>query len=97
MKVEKLVVGVIGLGMGANHLKGAINYGAEIGGICDTNPEKLAKALEDNNLPAEIGTADYHDIVNNKNINEQARGDSLTTSQFVELTKLFDKKEIKSK
>ncbi|MBO5009453.1 MAG: Gfo/Idh/MocA family oxidoreductase [Clostridia bacterium] len=69
MKVEKLVVGVIGLGMGANHLKGAINYGAEIGGICDTNPEKLAKALEDNNLPAEIGTADYHDIVNNKNIN----------------------------
>ena len=31
MKVEKLVVGIIGLGMGKMHLKGAIEYGAEIG------------------------------------------------------------------
>ena len=43
MKLEKLVVGVIGLGMGANHLKGAIANGAEVGLICDIDPEKLAK------------------------------------------------------
>ena len=69
MKVEKLVVGVIGLGMGALHLKGAINYGAEIGMICDTNPEQLAKIGEETNIPEEKRTTDYHDIVNNKEIN----------------------------
>ena len=35
MKLEKLVVGVIGLGMGRAHLEGAVKYGAEIGLICD--------------------------------------------------------------
>ena len=69
MKVEKLVVGVIGLGMGAHHLKGAINYGAEIGMICDTNPEQLSKIGEETNIPEEKRTTDYHDIVNNKEIN----------------------------
>ena len=69
MKVEKLVVGVIGLGMGALHLKGAIEYGAEIGMICDTNPEQLKKIGDENNIPEEKRTADYHDIVNNKDIN----------------------------
>ena len=44
MKVEKLVVGVIGLGMGRAHLKGAIAYGAEVGLICDPNPDKLKLA-----------------------------------------------------
>ena len=69
MKVEKLVVGVIGLGMGAHHLKGAINYGAEIGMICDINPETLAKVGEETNIPAEKRTTNYLDIVNNKEIN----------------------------
>ena len=69
MKVEKLVVGVIGLGMGALHLKGAIEYGAEIGMICDTNPERLAKIGEENGIAKEKQTTDYHDIVNNKDIN----------------------------
>ena len=41
--MDKLVVGVIGLGMGALHLKGAIEGGAEIALICDTDPEKLKK------------------------------------------------------
>ena len=45
MKVDKIVVGVIGLGMGTNHLKGAIAWGAEIGMICDTDPEKLKEEL----------------------------------------------------
>lgn len=69
MKVEKLVVGVIGLGMGALHLKGAIEYGAEIGMICDVNPETLKKIGEENSIPEDRRTTDYHDIVNNKDIN----------------------------
>jgi len=69
MKLEKLVVGVIGLGMGTYHLKGAIAYGAEIGLICDTNPEKLKKICEELNIPEEKATTDYMDIVNNKDIN----------------------------
>ena len=69
MKVEKIVVGVIGLGMGMGHLKGAIAYGAEIGMICDLNPEKLKKACEEHNIPEEKTTTNYLDIVNNKEIN----------------------------
>ena len=69
MKLEKIVVGVIGLGMGSAHLKGAINYGAEIGYICDINTEKLNKVGDENNIPKEKRTTDYLDIVNDKNIN----------------------------
>ena len=66
MKVEKLVVGVIGLGMGRAHLEGAVKYGAEIGLICDTNPAKLEEWGTKNNIPKEKWTEDWHDIVNNK-------------------------------
>ena len=69
MKVENLVVGVIGLGMGRAHLEGAIKYGAQVGLICDTNPEKLKQWGEHNNIPEEKWTTDWHDIVNNKEIN----------------------------
>jgi len=69
MKVENLVVGVIGLGMGRAHLEGAIAYGAKVGLICDTNPEKLKQWGEHNNIPEEKWTTDWHDIVNNKEIN----------------------------
>ena len=69
MKVENLVVGVIGLGMGRAHLEGAIKYGATVGLICDTNPEKLKQWGEHNNIPEEKWTTDWHDIVNNKEIN----------------------------
>lgn len=69
MKVEKLVVGVVGLHMGASHLKGVIKYGAEVGAICDIDPEKLKTVGDENNIPEENRTTDYHDIVNNKQIN----------------------------
>ena len=69
MKVEKLVVGVIGLGMGRAHLEGAIKYGAQVGLICDTNPAKLKEWGEKNSIPEEKWTTDWHDIVNNKEIN----------------------------
>ena len=44
-----------------------------------------------------ISKQDVYEILNLLCINEQARGDSLSTSQFVEITKIFDKKGIKSK
>ena len=69
MKLENLVVGVVGLGMGALHLKGAIAYGANIGMICDTNPERLKTIGEENGIPEEKRTTDYRDILNNKEIN----------------------------
>ena len=69
MKLEKIVVGVIGLRMGAAHLKGAIAYGAEVALICDTDPEQLAKVGKEQGIPEEKRTTDYHDIVNNKEIN----------------------------
>lgn len=69
MKLEKIVVGVVGLGMGAAHLKGAIAYGAEVGLICDINPEKLEKIRTELNIPEEKCTENYLDIVNNKEIN----------------------------
>ena len=69
MKVEKLVIGVIGLGMGAHHLKGAINYGAEIGMICDVNADVLKRVGDENGIPEEKRTQDWLDIVNDKRIN----------------------------
>ena len=67
--MEKLVVGVIGLAMGALHLKGAIEGGAEIALICDINPEKLNEVGEEHNIPKERRTENWKDIVNNKEIN----------------------------
>ena len=69
MKIKKLVVGVIGLGMGRAHLEGAIRYGAEVGLICDVNPAKLEELGTKNNIPKEKWTEDWHDIVNNKDVN----------------------------
>ncbi len=67
--MKKLVTAVIGLGMGALHLKGAMEFGSEIGAICDTDVERLRKVGEENNIPVEKQTTDYMDIVNNKEIN----------------------------
>ncbi|MBO5269621.1 MAG: Gfo/Idh/MocA family oxidoreductase [Clostridia bacterium] len=68
MKAEQLVVAVIGLGMGASHLKGAIAYGAEIGMICDTDVSRLTKVGEENGIPEEKRTTDYHDILKDERI-----------------------------
>lgn len=69
MKIEKLKVGVIGLGMGRAHLAAAIEYGAEVGLICDLSDEKLEKWGTENNVPREKWTKDYHDIINDESIN----------------------------
>ena len=69
MKIEKLTVGVIGLGMGASHLKGAIAYGAEIGWICDTDEARLEKVGTETGVPRERWTTDYHVVVNAREVN----------------------------
>lgn len=66
---NKLIIGVIGLGMGAMHLQGAINCGAEIEAICDVNPERLAKVGMEKNIPAEKQYTDWHDLLKNDKIN----------------------------
>ena len=69
MENKKLTVGVIGLGMGASHLRGAISCGADIGMICDTNPERLRSVGEANGVPEDKWVTDYMEIVKNKEIN----------------------------
>ncbi|MBQ9084047.1 MAG: Gfo/Idh/MocA family oxidoreductase [Clostridia bacterium] len=69
MKLEKIVVAVIGLGMGAHHLRGAINCGCEVGLICDIKPERLKEIGEELNIPEEKRTTDWHDILTDKEIN----------------------------
>lgn len=44
-----------------------------------------------------ISKQEVYDMLKSLNISEQARGDSLSTQNFVEITKIFDKKSIKSK
>lgn len=44
-----------------------------------------------------ISKQEVYNILKSLNISEQARGDSLPTQNFVEITKIFDKKSIKSK
>ncbi len=69
MKLEKLVVGVIGLGMGSMHLEGVIQHGSAVGYICDINPEKLKTVGDKYNIPEENRTTDWKDILNSKDIN----------------------------
>jgi predicted dehydrogenase len=57
---NKLVVGVIGLKMGKNHLEGA---------ICDTLESTLNAVGDEYNIPADKRFLDYRDVVDNKDIN----------------------------
>ncbi len=65
----KFCVGVVGLQMGNGHLEGVIKYGAEIGAICDSKPEKLKEVGDRHNIPEERRFLDYHDLVNNPDLN----------------------------
>ena len=67
--MEKLVVGVIGLGFGRQHLQAAVDYGAEIGAICDLKPEKLKQYGDLHAIPEERRVTDWHDVLNNARIN----------------------------
>jgi len=67
-EMKDLVVGVVGLRFGAQHLKGVIENGATVGMICDKNPERLAEVGEECGIPAEKRTTEFLDVVNNKEI-----------------------------
>lgn len=66
---QKLVVGVIGLGFGRQHLKAAIEYGADVAAICDINPDKLKQSGDLYDLPQSARVSDWHDVLNNEQIN----------------------------
>ncbi|MBQ5592812.1 MAG: Gfo/Idh/MocA family oxidoreductase [Clostridia bacterium] len=66
---QKLVVGNIGMKFGMSHVEGAMNYGAEIAAICDCDPENLRFAGERYGIPEDKWVTDYHDIINNPEIN----------------------------
>ena len=71
---KKIVAGIIGLEFGRAHLEGALAYGAEIGLICDCDEKSLKFAADKYNIPEEKCTLDYHDIINNKEINAVSIG-----------------------
>lgn len=66
---KKLVAGVVGLRMGRGHVRAVLEYGAEIGGICDLNPDQLKMVGDEYGIPEEKRTTDWHDLVNNPAIN----------------------------
>ena len=65
----KLIVGNIGMMFGMAHVEGAMHYGAEIAAICDLNEKNLRAAGEKYNIPVEKQFSDYHDLINNPDIN----------------------------
>ncbi len=69
MKLEKLVVGVIGLGMGHAHLGAALDYGAEVAIAADPLESKYDRCKELFNFPREKWTKDWRDVVNHPDVN----------------------------
>lgn len=60
---EKLVVGVVGLSMGRLHLEAAIHAGAEIAGICDTDPKTLEQKGNEHCIAPEKRFTDWRDLL----------------------------------
>ena len=69
MKKEDLVVGIVGLKMGRYHLKGILEYGAQIGAICDKDEEQLNRVGDEFKIPAENRFTDYRELLKNEEIN----------------------------
>ena len=69
MKEEKIVVGVIGLGMGKGHLKGAIACGAEIGKICDPREDWMASVAKELGVDESKCCTDYKEVLADPTIN----------------------------
>lgn len=65
---KKLNVANIGLRFGMSHIEGAMQYGAEIAAICDSDPENLRAAGERYGVGAERRFTDYHDLLDDPRI-----------------------------
>ena len=64
-----LCVGVIGLHMGRHHLAAVHEYGANIGAICDIDPEKLATYKEEYQLSDTQCYTDWKELLKRDDIN----------------------------
>ena len=69
MKREEIVVGIIGLVMGRHHLESALKCGVNVGAICDIDEAQLKKIGDEFGVPEEKRFTDYHDLLNNPEIN----------------------------
>ena len=69
MEIKDIVVGVIGLGMGKAHLDAAISLGAQVGGICDIDTEKMYKIAEERSIDKSRTFTDYKDLLALSEIN----------------------------
>ncbi|MBQ6864709.1 MAG: Gfo/Idh/MocA family oxidoreductase [Clostridia bacterium] len=65
---KKLVAANIGMQFGRAHIEGALSFGAEIGAICDLDEQSLQYAGEKYNIPEDKWFTDYHDLLNNPDI-----------------------------
>ena len=65
---KNLVIGVVGLHMGNLHIEGAVECGATVGGICDTDPETLKRIGDKYNIPEEKRYLDWKDMLENEEI-----------------------------
>ena len=69
MKREEIVVGIIGLVMGRHHLESALKCGVNVAAICDIDEAQLKKIGDEFGVPEEKRFTDYHDLLNNPEIN----------------------------
>ena len=65
----KISAGVIGLNMGARHLRGLVASGVEVAAICDIDPAVLAKVGEQYGIPEEKRYTDWHDLLKIEEMN----------------------------
>ncbi len=64
MKDGKVVVGVVGLQFGTQHIKGIQENGFEIGAICDNLPGRVEEYGKEYNISPDKYYTDYHDLLN---------------------------------
>ena len=60
---KKLKCGIIGLSMGIFHLDAVLANGAEIGAVCDVNPETLKKIGDKYEIPEEKRFTDWRELI----------------------------------
>lgn len=75
MALEKVRVGIIGAGIGANHVKGYAQVKeAEVVAICDINTERAQKLAEDNGLKNVQIFSDFREMLEKGNVDAVSAG-----------------------
>lgn len=60
---QKLNVGVVGLRMGKSHAQAVLAYGAQVGGICDTDETRLREVGEALGVDPSLWYTDYREMI----------------------------------